>query len=584
MGIFDWTRRHPTEVLPPRGDTFGAGAALAMAGMRSTAPQAQTAAVGAMSETPSVPGLVTVPGKIKRDPRAERARFYARRVPFVKKCYRFYAYQGARCPLRLERSLNGGVDWEPVPVEADPWGNGVVQTIRGPGGTSAELLRPALYLDGCFGEFMLIDVTKDGVTPAFVVRDVNACKKQKRASRTMRRAQQPGQKELATYLVQNQEGAKLGDGDGAAFEVTEDRVYRHWQEDEEWHLMATSSLIAAVDDLDTYWGLLRQVRREVNSRLAMANILWTPTEAHTTKVTVNGQQVSKLQASFAAAAAASLNDVDDSDVASSSPVMIDTPSDKLKPEIISVPSLRAELLTYLQDARAAAVADLPLSSGALLDSMASENHWGEWLADDRDIETVSEGLRRVCDTMTAAIARPAWSYGLQTGAWKPAPVTTRDDAGRTIKLPGPTDVMMYRVGFDPEVLRRTLDLSEKAQWAHEHGLIHDDAAREYMHFRETDAPDEEQWQLMLQRRAELAAVMAPLKAAQMSQGVLASELQLTQQQLDAVGGKAGPLAAPTAPAQLPAGGPVPNGGTPPAPSAAQAASVVVIDDRWMLNP
>lgn len=581
MGIFDRFRRpDPDQVVPTRaaGSTLGEMVAdrAATAGMESTALQAMQAAVGATSEV-NGPGLAPIPGRIQRDPRSNRARFYARRVGFVRRTYRFYAYQGARAPLTFERSLNGGVDWEPVPVEDDLFGNAVVQTIKGPGGTSAELVRPALYLDGTVGEFMFFDVTSDGATPAFIVRDCNACEKKKRGSRTVRR----GDKEVtASWIIKNQEGARAADGPGAILEVSADRAFRHWQPDEEWHLVATSSLMGVVDDLDTYWSLLRQLRREVNSRLAMNNIFWTPTEAHVTKVPGN-PNVSKLQASFAQAAMSAANDVDDSDIASVAAFMVDTPDEYKVPEIIEVPSLGSGLLTYLQDARAMVAASLPLSSSQILEDGAGENHWSEWLGDQKDLEQIGEGLRRVLDTFTTVVLRPALDYGLLTGAWQPAPQPAQDDQEA---LPGPTDPMMYRVGYDEEVIRRVLDLSEAAQWAMEKGYIHDDAGLAYMHFKDTDRPDETQWAAMLLRRKEWAD--ASTTAQQPS--VMVGSFPTGAAGEVGPGTSQGPQATQTAPAQLPAGGPVPNNGVPPTPAlpaakAAAGGSVVVVDDKWLLG-
>lgn len=589
MGLLDRYRR-PAEVFPARGSDLGASVAAAttaLAGMESTADQARTAAVGATSEV-NGPGLAPIPGKIKRDPRSARARFFARRIGFIHQAYRFYSYQGARCPLTFERSLNGGVDWEVVPPEADPWGNGVVQGIRGPGGTSAEIIRPALYHDGTIGEFMLCDVTEDGATPAFIVRDPQACEKKKKGSRQIRRRQQQqGGADQATWLIKEQEGARPADGPGAIIELAADRVYRHWQPDEEWHLMATSSLMGAVDDCDTYWMLLRQLRREANSRLAMAKILWTPSEAHVTKIMVNGQEVSKLQAGIAAAAASSLNDIDDSDVASAAPFLIDTPGkDNMpKPEMIDIPALEAGLLTYLQDARRMVAAAMPLSTSLILEAQEQENHWGDWLADQKDVEAIGEGLRRVLDTLTTVIVRPALDVGIRTGAWVPAPIPAGDpseDEGQAAEQPGPTDVAMYRVGYDPEAIRRTLDLAEAARWAAENGHIHDEAALGYMHFKDSDRPDDIQWAAMLQRRREWSeAIVKPAVPGQPG-ALMPGELNGDQRQ--AIGPAAGAQANPTAPGQLPAGGAVPNGGVPPTPGQMpKAATISVIDDRWLLG-
>lgn len=579
MGLLDSLRRR--ERLP-EAPSFGPGVAAALTastpapagvtmeltsnGLSATAvdPAAIMAAVAPVSDDGPT-NIPKLPGRRATDPRAARATFFARRVGFVHNTYRFLAHQAARPALVLERSLDGGETWDVVEPAEDPWGYGVLRTIKPPTGTVADLIRTAVYLDDTAGEFYLIDVTKDGQTPAFIVRAASAVHPTKKG----------------TYIIKETPDARRADGGGAVYEVPESRVYRHWQPDEEWPLMATSSLIGMVDDLDTLWTLMRQLRRESRSRLAMNNLLWSPSEAHVKTRDVGGQPVSIFNLNYASAATAAINDLDDDNVASVAPLSINTPgasggAQLQPPKIIEIPSLGPDLLSYIQDARDVVAAGLPLSTQAVFDAQESGNHWADWLADEKDLQTIGERLRRVLDSLTDVILRPALAYGAAAGAWRGG------------------DTGMWRIGYNPDVLRRTLDNSENAKWAWANGLIGDEPALGYLHLKPGDYPDDEDFAKTIDRRKQITAATTPAGAAGGGAPPAGDPA--------AAGPSSGPALpsgiAKTAPAALPAGGPVPNGGKVPNPEqpappamaaspelddAAVARYLTAIDDRWLLG-
>ena len=499
--------------------------------------QARMSAVAPMvDDTPS--GMSALPKKISIDPRQERARFYARRIGFIRNTYRFMAFQAARCPLRVEMSEDG-VDWQPVDPIEDTWAYEAMRAIRPSRGSQEDLIRKGVFLDDTVGECYLIDRTDNADDPSFGVYDVSVVKKNR-----------------AGFVIQESPGGKPQDG--TAFIVGDDRVYRHWQPDEEYDLVATSSLIGMIDDLDTYWNLLRVLRRQSNSRLAMNNILWTPTEAHTLTVMVNNQKISKLNYDMAQMASASLNDRDDNDVASSAPVGLNTPGSLHTPEILEIPSLGPDLLAYIKDTRELIADGLPLSTSAIFAAQSSANHWSDWLADDRDLQTISERLSRVLDSWTLAVFRPTLQAGKRMGVWNGNPA-------------------LLRIGFDAEAIRRKLDNSSNAMWAYANMLIHDEAAREALHFKETDAPDDSQFEQMIAHRTAVTkatAAGAPGGSPAPPGGTPGASVGTANPAaLNGNGSVAG---------ELPASGPVPNNGEVPALTAGVRQPVLtVFDDRWL---
>ena len=542
MGLIDRFRR------PAHLEGAGAAALLDRARGGDGDVPGMTAAVAPVAEGgPS--GLAPMSGRRNVDLRSARAAFYARRVGFVRNTYRFLAYQAARPAVFIEFSPDGGATWEKLPPNVDPWAYGILNRIRDPNGSFAELIRRGVFLDDTVGEFYIIDVT-EGDRPAFVVRNVNAVSKTKRG----------------TYIVKESENARKADGPKAVIEVDEKRVYRHWQPDEEWETMATSSLMGLVDDLDTMWTLYRQLRRESRSRLAMNNLFWSPTEAHAETKDVGGQKVSVFNLSYAQMAANAINDLDDSNVASVAPQSVNSPGNLNVPRIIEIPSLGPDLLQYIVDARNVVAAGLPLSSQSVFDAQVSENHWSDWLADEKDLQTIGERLRRVLDSWTKAVLRPSLEIGQRYGAW---------DGG---------DTTMFRIGYDEDALRRTLDNSENVKWAWTNALIRNDVALEQLHLDPGDYLTDEDYDAEMDRRKKLTEATKGPAPGGPPPGAPAD-----------AGGAPGPLALPTAPKALRAGGPVPNGGEMPAATAAAhqaidqetagviARALAAFDDRWILD-
>lgn len=528
MGIFDRRRSNAEpHLLEVSTDPLGAAALIAQAEVAAGHVTASSAPVAVNASDPNGPRVSM--GTRVVDPRQARARTYASLVSFVGNTYRFMSYQASRCPWTVEVSEDT-VAWEVLdlkpegapknstdidPSAAIAWD--LMRSIQPDRGSQADMTRQMVYLDDTIGEFYLIEIS-DRDRISFIIRDSSLC-----SPESKRNPKGP-------WIIQDVEGGKVSKG--TARRVDASRVYRHWQDDPNSPLMATSSLIGLVEDIDTYWSLIRHLKREVRSRLAMNRVFWTPTAAHAEKVTVNGVQMSKLNRDWAMAVAKAVNDETDQFIETFAPFLLHSPGDQEIPQIIDLGALGGELLTYIEDSRTQVASSLPLSTSFILDSAdTSDNHWNEWLADDRDEETIRARAQRCLDTVTEQIYRPSLRVLKNSGLYRGEPELTR-------------------ISFDPSVIRRQLDNSVNAKYAFEKGLIKEEVIRRDLHYSEADAPDD----------VELARIM-------WLQQNLWRPIRITETG--------------NAPAALPAAdGAVPNNGTPPAELAALAT---FIDDTDLLE-
>jgi hypothetical protein len=469
--------------------------------------QSRTAAV----ETMGASGIGSVPQSASYTRDQQRAAMYARRVGFVRRSYEFISWQAARCELVVEQHISG--EWVAVTRDDEPMVWATLDTFRGRRATPYDLVRSAVFLDDTVGEFFLVLHETDGA-PVWSVRSPSAVNPKKH---TVNGQTQNG------YLISDAPGGTPEKGTGQW--VPADRVYRHWQPSVEHELIATSSLLGLLDDLDTYWTISRTVRRTARSRLATGGFLWTPSEAHTQRSGSNGD-VSELEYEYAQAAALALNDADDTNVASIAPFLLKSPGTSPIPQWIDVPGLTADQLAHLQDARMVVADALPLSTSSILSS-ASGNHWNEWLASEEDVELIEDRLTRVVETLTAAMFQPTLNVLADQGVWVGDPET-------------------FRIRFNADPIRRRPDNSANALQAIDRAAIGWEALRRELHFGEGDAPTEAEVQQILSVQALRAGRPAP----------------------DFTGSQTPPEPVPPMPAK---------------PGAVTASVLPVIDDRWLLT-
>lgn len=464
-------------------------------------------------------GIGPIPQSVVYTRDQQRAAMYAERIGFVRRAYEFVAWQAARCTLRPEADLAGAREWEPSDDDL-VWA--ALDTFTGERLSQADLVRAAVFKDDTVGECFLVIERHPDRAPTWSVRSPAAM---------VRKAGTVNGRKTDGYMVLDAPGGKPDKG--TARWVPASDVYRHWQPSTEYDLIATSSLMGLLDDLDTYWTLARTIRRTARSRLATGDILWTPSEAHTKRRPEN-TDVSEFEYQYAQAAAASLNDADDTNVASVAPFMVNTPGTLPPPQIIAMPGVTAEQLAHLQDARMVVADALPLSTSALL-TEAQGNHWNEWLAAEGDVELIEDRLARVARSITDAVLRPTLQRLVDAGLWS-------------------GDPDRYRVGFDTDPIRRRPDNSANALQAADRAAIGWAALRRELHFGEDDAPTEDEVRQLLTIRALGAGRPSPFGQADQ---------------------------APVAVTQAPPASPVPE--LPAGPGEQErVASLPIIDDRWLL--
>lgn len=482
---------------------------------------ARTAAIDVMEGS----GIGPIPQSVTYTAEQQRAAMYARRIGFVRRSYEFTAWQAARCTLLPEKQV-GVNEWEPGDPEnaAESMVYAALDSLQGVRASQPDLVRAAVFSDDTVGEFFVIlDDTRPDLPPRWSVRAPNAVIPKKGGR---------GRGAEKGYLILDAPGGKPEHG--TARWVPARNVYRHWQPSEQFELIATSSLMGILDDLDTYWTLARSVRRTARSQMAAGNLLWTPAEAHAVRAPQN-DRVSQLEWEYAQAAAAGVNDVDDMNVASVAPMMFKTPGNAPKPELIEVPGLTAEQLAHLQDARVAVADALPLATSSILADKQG-NHWNEWLAAEEDVELIEDRLQRVCASFTDAVLRPTLRTLVDAGVWSGDP----DE---------------WRIGYDVDPIRRRPDNSANALQALDRGLIGFDAARRELHFQPEDAPTADEMRLL--------TALAKLRSGDGTGSVMGLPVAATQ--------------APPAEAvpELPAA----PGETP----TEMTAALPIIDDRWLLT-
>jgi hypothetical protein len=431
VAIRDWLRRTPTV----------------------TDPDVRTAAVQQLGgPTPQM-------GSRAVNPAQRDAQLFARRIGFVRNSYRFLAHQGARCPWRPEYTVNG-VDWIPAGNnladgasvdELAAWD--ALALIRPARGSQSDLAFASMFLDETVGEFMIVrDPDRPDGSAAFSARSPLAVEKEKRRG--------------GGWIVKTQPGGTPRKG--TAFVVPS--LWRHWQADETYEDVATSSLLGMVDDCRTYWTLIRQQRRELRSRLSMNKMLWV--EAAATKERATDDQgrpltVSLIEKRYAEAATKRVNDEEDMEVASVAPWLFWTGGD-IEPKLIDLGAMDPLMLDQLRDTRELIAGGLPLSTQSILDGEQQDpNHWNKWAADDSDIEVVESTARRSLEAWSEAVFRPMLEALAEVGLFGQQPIA-------------------WRIGADFDAIRARVDNSENARFALDGRYIGLAAGLDALHFDEGD--------------------------------------------------------------------------------------------------
>lgn len=258
--------------------------------------------------------------------------------------------------------------------------------------------------------------------------------------------------------------------DGTAFVVPREQVVRFWLPDEEYPALATSPMAASIADLHKLWAIGRVIQGQLDSRIAMDGVWWTPAEAHEGDQRGRSgpgrgvdQAASKLDEAFTEIARRRFEDVTGDDVASVVPFAISTPGrDNLpSPKWIKVgDALNKDLLEFEAASRMnfARGINLP-GSLAAAGGPGDTNHWTEWLVD-----------RRFFDSVTAPVMNRVTHLDMTRTFLVPVLRMFRLDPNR------------FRIGYDPAPVIVEADKSQLAIKLNAQGILSNAATLEACNF------------------------------------------------------------------------------------------------------
>lgn len=199
--------------------------------------------------------------------------------------------------------------------------------------------------------------------------------------------------------------------DGSLLVVDADRVQRLWVPGKEYPWLAWSPMEGVLEDCERYWQLVKFVRKTASSRLAMGGILWTPAEAHDDKMPqpVSNSRSPKMAQSVldAQMQMAALESLERDDTIAGVLPFVMRYSNQLNPPtyIDMAKGLGKDVLSAMQEAAKAVAVGLPMPASMILGE--TENHWNEWLMDERSFRwAVAPGVERVAWDLTASYLRP----------------------------------------------------------------------------------------------------------------------------------------------------------------------------------
>jgi hypothetical protein len=368
----------------------------------------------------------------------ERSRFFAEHLGLVSFAQEIASMAGARVDWVIQQKQPNGT-W--VTVEDDGLA-GVLSWYRNDWQTGRELLQQHLYRVGVDGERWEVQSSrKDGSAAFWVVPSP--------------RVQWRGANTAQIQLAPN-----ASEADGTLLVVDAAQIHRQWTPGKNWPMLAWSPMEGIQEDCERYWSLVRYVRRTADSRLAMNQVLWTPSEAHDGNMLPppmqGGQAVgdpqSKLDVQFAQAAKLSF-DQDDS-IQAIMPFLLRY-SDKFKPpQLLDLSrGLDPNTLAAVKDAGRAVAVGLPLPASIILAEDA--NHWNEWLMQERAFQwAIAPPVERVAQDVTGSFLRPVLDILRGQGQFN------RDPAD-------------FRIWYDPTPVLVHPDQTGHALELHEAGLLAD---------------------------------------------------------------------------------------------------------------
>lgn len=374
-----------------------------------------------------------------RQPWQDRARVFGKELGVVRFSAGITASAVSRCALVAERRTSVVEDrWVP---DKDPIANGVLRTYNNPRDTTQELVRRHAWHYQIVGECLQTVEQGDGRVNWYIYATAAA----------QIYPQRP-------VLVQDIPGGTVFNG--GAREVPPEQVNRFWTADEDYPLLATSPLVAILDDCERYTLLGRRTKREAKSALGLNGLLYSPESAHTYPTGPDGKPALYSQMDQDLAGIAQKAWDDDDSPAATSPYSVHYGSDKetaIEPKWIDVgKALDPKVLDARREALECIVRGLPIPNvlGIEGSSGAVANHWNGWLISE---EFFKGSVAPVADVvyhsdLTASLLRPSLRRLQAAGHWSGNP----DD---------------WRVGYDPTAVIIHPDKAGRAIELYKEGAI-----------------------------------------------------------------------------------------------------------------
>lgn len=243
---------------------------------------------------------------------------------------------------------------------------------------------------------------------------------------------------------------------GGAREVPPDQVRRFWQPDEDYPMLATSPLLAVLEDCERYVLLGRRTKREAKSALGMNGLLFTPESAHRYPTGPDGRPSLYSQLDQDLTQIASKGWESDEGLASLAPFSVHYGNDKdtVVPQWIDVgKTLDPKVLEARREALECIVRGLPIPNiiGIEGTAGATGNHWNAWKVSEDFFSAVAPLADTIThDDITSSVFHPILRQLSSAGKWQgnpdewrvgydPTPVIIHPDkAGRSVEL--------YKVG------------------------------------------------------------------------------------------------------------------------------------------
>jgi hypothetical protein len=333
-----------------------------------------------------------------------RARFFARHLGVVRFANGLTATSASRVRLVPERRASpGSNEFIAIDPSTDPAALAVQEIIAGYRNhrdSTQELLRRHVWQYKTPGE--MVQIVEEGPQGyEWSIVSTSQCEFRRDG-----------------VLVRDIPGGTFYDGSARLVPLAQAR--RFWTPDEDWPGLATSPLEGVLADCERYWSLGRRIRRETESVLGMAGVLWTPEEAHTYPLRPNGasDSVSKQDRQFWEIARSAFGD--DDSVEAVAPFSLHYSGTFTEPRWVNIGRmLDPRTFEARREALECIARGLDPPQKIIVSGPGEANHWGDWALDEAFVKTsLSPVLDTICHgDLTEATLHPMLRWYAQTKGW-----------------------------------------------------------------------------------------------------------------------------------------------------------------------